>query len=39
MGRDTHGDVNYWVVKLSDELFECPMLIETDVGTARSQSS
>jgi hypothetical protein len=29
------GDVNYWVVQLTDDqLFECPMLVGTDVGTA-----
>jgi hypothetical protein len=29
------GDLNYWVVRLTDEqLFECPMLLGTDVGTA-----
>ncbi len=29
------GDVNYWVVRLTDDqLFECPMLIGSDVGTA-----
>ena len=28
-------DVNYWVVQLTDDqLFECPMLICPDVGTA-----
>jgi hypothetical protein len=28
-------DVNYWVVQLTDDqLFECPMLIGSDVGTA-----
>src|SRR5262245_14312060 len=28
-------DVNYWVVRLTDDqLFECPMLIGSDVGTA-----
>jgi hypothetical protein len=31
-----HGDdVNYWVVRLTDDqLFDCPMLIGSDVGTA-----
>src|SRR5262245_11423022 len=29
------GDVNYWVVKLTDDqLFDCPMLLGSDVGTA-----
>ena len=29
------GEVNYWVVRLTDEqLFECPVLIGSDVGTA-----
>jgi hypothetical protein len=29
------GAVNYWVVRLTDdELFECPILIGSDVGTA-----
>jgi hypothetical protein len=29
------GDVNYWVVRLTDDqLFECPMLLGSDVGTA-----
>src|SRR5262245_50198872 len=35
VSRDGRGDVNYWVVQLTDDqLFECPMLIGTDVGTA-----
>ena len=35
VSRDTSGDVNYWVVRLTDDqLFECPMLIGSDVGTA-----
>jgi hypothetical protein len=31
-----HGrDVNYWVVRLTDDqLFDCPLLIGSDVGTA-----
>ena len=29
------GDLNYWVVRLTDDqLFQCPMLIGSDVGTA-----
>jgi hypothetical protein len=29
------GNVNYWVVRLTDDqLFECPMLLGSDVGTA-----
>jgi hypothetical protein len=35
VSRDHRGDVNYWVVQLTDDqLFHCPMLIGTDVGTA-----
>jgi len=35
VSRDHRGDVNYWVVQLTDDqLFECPMLVGTDVGTA-----
>ena len=35
VSRDHHGDFNYWVVRLTDDqLFECPMLIGSDVGTA-----
>src|SRR3954449_367977 len=35
VSRDTAGDVNFWVVRLTDDqLFECPMLIGSDVGTA-----
>jgi hypothetical protein len=35
VSRDGRRDVNYWVVRLTDDqLFECPMLIGTDVGTA-----
>ena len=35
VSRDEHGDVNYWVVRLTDEeLFECPVLLGSDVGTA-----
>jgi hypothetical protein len=34
VSRD-RGSVNYWVVRATDDqLFECPMLIGTDVGTA-----
>src|SRR6185436_2344262 len=32
VSRDHRGDVNYWVVQLTDDqLFHCPMLIGTDV--------
>ena len=35
VSRDAGGGVNYWVVRLSDDqLFECPILIGSDVGTA-----
>jgi hypothetical protein len=35
VSRDNRGDVNYWVVRLTDDqLFECPMLLGSDVGTA-----
>ena len=35
VSKDTAGDVNYWVVQLTDEqLFECPMVLGSDVGTA-----
>ena len=35
VSRTASGDVNYWVVRLTDDqLFECPMLIGSDVGTA-----
>jgi len=35
VSRDGRGAVNYWVVRLTDDqLFECPMLIGSDVGTA-----
>ena len=35
VSRDGRGDVNYWVVRLTDDqLFDCPLLIGTDVGTA-----
>jgi hypothetical protein len=35
VSRDAAGDVNYWVVRLTDDqLFECPMLVGSDVGTA-----
>ena len=35
VSRDPAGDVNYWVVQLTDDqLFECPLLIGSDVGTA-----
>lgn len=35
VSKDRRGDVNYWVVRLTDDqLFECPVLIGSDVGTA-----
>ncbi|HZM60092.1 MAG TPA: DUF4159 domain-containing protein [Vicinamibacterales bacterium] len=35
VSRTGRNDVNYWVVRLTDdELFDCPMLIGSDVGTA-----
>ena len=35
VSRDGRGDVNYWVVRATDEqLFKCPILIGSDVGTA-----
>jgi hypothetical protein len=35
VSRDGAGAVNYWVVRLTDDqLFECPMLLGSDVGTA-----
>jgi hypothetical protein len=35
VSRDSGGNVNYWVVRLTDDqLFECPLLIGSDVGTA-----
>ena len=35
VSRDGAGDVNYWVVQLTDDqLFKCPVLLGTDVGTA-----
>ena len=35
VSKNRHGDFNYWVVQLTDDqLFECPMLVGTDVGTA-----
>jgi len=34
VSRQLNHEVNYWVVRLTDpELFECPFLIGTDVGT------
>src|SRR5688572_12158294 len=34
VSRDTDGDPNYWVVRLTDDaLFRCPFLMGTDVGT------
>jgi hypothetical protein len=35
VSRDRGGDFNYWVVRLTDDqLYECPMLVGSDVGTA-----
>jgi hypothetical protein len=35
VSRDPGGYVNYWVVRLTDDqLFECPLVIGSDVGTA-----
>jgi hypothetical protein len=35
VSRDGGGHVNYWVVKLTDDqLFQCPLLLGSDVGTA-----
>ena len=35
VSRDSQRDVNFWVVRLTDDqLFECPILIGSDVGTA-----
>ena len=35
VSRDRGGDLNYWVVRLTDDqLFECPILLGSDVGTA-----
>lgn len=34
ISRDTNGNPNYWVVRLTDpELFQCPFTIGSDVGT------
>jgi hypothetical protein len=36
VSRDSKGDPNYWVVRLTDDaLFRCPFTIASDVGTAR----
>jgi hypothetical protein len=35
VSRDTDRSVNYWVVRLTDDqLFQCPLLLGSDVGTA-----
>jgi hypothetical protein len=35
VSRDNQHEVNYWVVRLTDPtLFDCPVLLGTDVGTA-----
>ena len=35
VSRDHGGSFNYWVVRLTDDqLFECPLLLGSDVGTA-----
>src|SRR5215831_1531056 len=34
VSHDANHDINYWVVRLTDpQLFECPLLIGSDVGT------
>jgi hypothetical protein len=34
VSRDTNGDPNYYVVRLSDEqLFNCPIIVASDAGT------
>ena len=34
VSRDSGGDPNYWVVRLTDaDLFRCPFLMAADVGT------
>jgi hypothetical protein len=34
VSKDRAGDVNYWVIRLTDDaLFDCPFLMGTDVGT------
>jgi hypothetical protein len=39
ISRDTGGDPNYWVVRLTDDaLFRCPFLMGTDVGTLEFSS-
>src|SRR5687767_136288 len=36
ISRDSKGDPNYWVVRLTDDaLFRCPFTIASDVGTAQ----
>src|SRR5579862_9455484 len=35
VSRDAQHEVNYWVVRLTDPmLFDCPVVLGTDVGTA-----
>jgi hypothetical protein len=35
ISRNGRGDANYWVVQLTDDqVFECPILMGSDVGTA-----
>lgn len=35
ISRDPNKDINYWVIRLTDDaLFDCPFLIGSDVGTA-----
>ena len=35
VSRSGRGDLNYWVVQLTDDqLFQCPLLLGSDVGTA-----
>jgi len=34
VSRDTQGEVNFWVVRATDDaLFQCPVVLGTDVGT------
>jgi hypothetical protein len=40
VSKDDRGDVNYWVVQLTDDqLFQCPILLGSDVGTAALSST
>src|SRR5262245_62149373 len=34
VSKDAQGDVNHWTVRLTDDaLFQCPVVLGTDVGT------